>query len=104
MFDALVLSEMMAQPVVFGRIMYGHDATSVRITGSVLADEARKVIDGIKKILGTKSPPDLVLNRHCAECDFHAHCRQKAIKIDDLSLFSGMIKNEPDTEARVFSR
>jgi len=94
MFDALMLSEMMAQPVAFGRIIHGHDATSVRITTAVLADEARKAIDGIKKMIETKSPPDLVLNRHCAECGFQAHCRQKAIELDDLSLFSGMSAQE----------
>ena len=39
-------------------------------------------------------PPDLVLNRHCAECDFRDRCRQKAIETDDLSLLAGMSAKE----------
>ena len=41
--------------------------------------------------------PDLVLNRHCAECQFQSRCRQKAIETDDLSLLSGMTENERAT-------
>jgi predicted RecB family nuclease len=40
------------------------------------------------------SPPDLVLNRHCAECEFRVRCRHKAHEIDDLSLLSGIGEKE----------
>ena len=33
----------------------------------------------------TTAPP-LVLNKHCAECEFRSRCRQTAIEKDDLSL------------------
>jgi len=36
------------------------------------------------------APPDLVLNRHCAECEFQARCRKLAVEKDDLSLLAGM--------------
>lgn len=39
-------------------------------------------------------PPDLVLNRHCPECEFRDRCRQKAIETDDLSLLAGMSAKE----------
>jgi predicted RecB family nuclease len=39
-------------------------------------------------------PPDLVLNRHCPECEFRGRCRQKAIEADDLSLLAGMSAKE----------
>lgn len=45
-------------------------------------------------MLSTPSPPDLVLNRHCTECEFQARCRQKAIEKDDLSLLSRMTEKE----------
>src|SRR5208337_1194439 len=41
-----------------------------------------------------QSPADLVLNRHCQECQFRARCRSKAHEIDDLSLLSGMTEKE----------
>ena len=39
-------------------------------------------------------PPDLVLNRHCSECEFQARCRKLAIEKDDLSLLAGMNAKE----------
>jgi len=45
-------------------------------------------------LLSSHSPPDLILNRHCAECEFQAGCRKKAIEKDDLSLLSGMTEKE----------
>jgi hypothetical protein len=38
--------------------------------------------------------PDLVLNRHCAECGYRDRCRQKAIETDDLSLLANMSGKE----------
>ena len=40
------------------------------------------------------APPDLVLNRHCAECEFQARCRKIAVEKDDLSLLAGMSEKE----------
>ncbi|PYU36956.1 MAG: hypothetical protein DMG54_35310 [Acidobacteria bacterium] len=57
---------------------------------SALASDVRKLTDKI----ASPSPPDLVLNRHCAECEFQNRCRQKAIEKDDLSLLSGMTEKE----------
>src|SRR5205085_10256436 len=42
----------------------------------------------------SKSPPDLILNRHCGDCEFQARCKQKAIEKDDLSLLAGMAEKE----------
>jgi predicted RecB family nuclease len=89
-FDALVLSETMGRQVAFGRIIHGEEPTSSRIKTAVLAGQARQVIERIGKLLQTEDAPDLVLNRHCGECEFQARCRRKAKEIDELSLLSGM--------------
>src|SRR5260370_36686839 len=47
-----------------------------------------------KLLLAHPTPPDLVLNRHCAGCEFQARCKQKAVEKDDLSLWSNMPENE----------
>ena len=39
-------------------------------------------------------PPDLVLNRHCGECEFRDRCRKLAQEKDDLSLLGGMNAKE----------
>jgi predicted RecB family nuclease len=96
-FDALVLTETLGYQVGVGRIIHGDDQTSLRINTAGLAPRARTIIKGIDTLLRTKGGPGLVLNRHCAECEFQARCRQKAIEIDELSLFSGM---RPEERAR----
>jgi predicted RecB family nuclease len=93
-FDALALSEMIKKEVSHGKIIYGHGYTTLKIKISALTGEVRKLADKIAKLLASESPPDLILNRHCAECEYQAACRQKAIEKDDLSLLTGMTEKE----------
>ena len=44
--------------------------------------------------MADNSPPDLVLNRHCGQCEFQARCRKQATEKDELSLLSGMSEKE----------
>jgi hypothetical protein len=72
-------------------------ATQSRVTKvktSALAGEVRKRIEKIAALLSSPTPPDLVLNRHCAECEFRDRCRKIAIEKDDLSLLAGMSAKE----------
>ena len=55
-----------------------------------LVSEARKRIDKIAALLANSTPPELVLNRHCAACEFQTRCYKEALQQDDLSLLSGM--------------
>ena len=93
-FDALMLSEMLGREVSLGKIIHGDDHTTQKVKTSALAREVRKRIEKIATLLSSPSPPDLVLNRHCAECEFQTRCRQKAIEKDDLSLLAGMSAKE----------
>jgi uncharacterized protein YprB with RNaseH-like and TPR domain len=45
-------------------------------------------------MLSSSVPPDLILNRHCAECEFQPRCRTITVEKDDLSLLSGMTEME----------
>lgn len=93
-FDAFVLSEMLGRKVGLGKIIHGDDQATLTVKISALAGEVRKLTRKIAAMLSTPLPPDLVLNRHCAECEFQAQCRQKAIEKDDLSLLSRMTEKE----------
>ncbi len=53
-------------------------------------DETR----GLSGPRSSPTPPDLVLNRHCAECEFQVRCRKIAVEKDDLSLLAGMSAKE----------
>ena len=93
-FDAVVLSEMLGRKVGIGKIIHGDDRDTLKVRTSALTGEVLKQTVKIAKLLSSTSPPDLILNRHCAECEFQTRCRQKAIEKDDLSLLSGMTEEE----------
>src|ERR1035438_9460786 len=93
-FDAFVLSEMLGRTVSLGRIIHGDDHATLKVKAPALAGEVRKCLGKITALLASPAPPDLVLNRHCAECEFQARCRKLAVEKDDLSLLAGMSAKE----------
>jgi predicted RecB family nuclease len=93
-FDSLVLSEALGRDIAVGQIIHGDEHTTVKVKTSALAVEVRKRLEKIAALLSNPTPPDLVLNRHCAECEFQNRCRQKATEKDDISLLAGMSEKE----------
>ena len=93
-FDALVISKVFSRNVALGRIVYGDDHATLNVKTSALKSEVEKLAEEIGALISSPSPPDLVLNRHCAECEFRIRCRQKAIDKDDLSLLGSMTEKE----------
>src|SRR5215467_8327397 len=93
-FDALVLSAVLGREVGLGKIFHDDDRSTLKVKASALANEVRKLISKITTLISHDSPPELILNRHCAECEFRDGCRQRAIKADDLSLLSAMTEKE----------
>ena len=93
-FDAFVLSEMLGRAVSLGKIIHGDDHATLKVKTPALAGEVRKRLGKITALLASPAPPDLVLNRHCAECEFQARCRKLAVEKDDLSLLAGMSAKE----------
>jgi predicted RecB family nuclease len=93
-FDALVLSEMLCCDVSCGKIVHGDHHATQTVKTSALAGKVRKLIAKITTLVASHSPPDLVLNRHCVECEFRDRCRQKAVEQDDLSLLWNMTEKE----------
>src|SRR6266516_3030869 len=93
-FDAFALSEVLGGEVSLGKIIHGDDNATLKVKTSALAGEVRKRLQNIAALLSRSTPPDLVLNRHCAECEFQARCLPKALEKDDLSLLAGMSAKE----------
>ena len=94
MGDAHVLSEAAGREVSLGKIMHGDSQATLKVKLSSLASEVQKRIKDITTLLADNSPPDLVLNRHCHQCEFQARCRKQATEKDELSLLSGMSEKE----------
>ncbi len=94
-FDALVLSEILDREVALGKIIHGNHRVTVKVHTTELNGDVRKIIAKIAALFSGQAPsPDLVLNRHCAECKFEKRCRQKAMEEDDLSLLAGVSADE----------
>lgn len=93
-FDAFVLSGMMARETGLGKIIHGDNHALLKVKTGALAGEVRTRVENISALLASPSPPELILNRHCAECEFQSRCRLKAVEKDDLSLLTGMSEKE----------
>jgi len=93
-FDAFMLSETLGRAVSHGKIIHGDDHATLKMKTPALAGEVPKRLGKITALLASPTPPDLVLNRHCAECEFQARCRKLAVEKDDLSLLASMSAKE----------
>ena len=103
-FDALALSQMLGREIAVGNIICGDNHARLTVDASALASEVNAVTKKIDTLLSSDSPPELILNRHCPECEFKDQCRQKALEIDELSLLSGITGlNAIAIEAREYS-
>ena len=93
-FDALVLSEVLRRDVDLAKIIHGDDHATLKVKTSGLVGQALNVTVKVTALLASQSPPELILNRHCPECEFRDRCRQKAVEKNDLSLLAGMTEKE----------
>ena len=93
-YDAAVLSKELKRELPLGKIIHGDNHVTLKVKTSALAGEVRKRLDKIATLISNPAPPDLVLNRHCAACEFQARCRKIAVEKDDLSLLAGMSEKE----------
>jgi predicted RecB family nuclease len=93
-FGALVMSMTIGQTPVFGKIIHGVDCRTTKVDLSPLVKIARTIVERISIQLTSKSAPELILNRHCSECEFRPTCHQAAKEKDELSLLARMTVKE----------
>lgn len=93
-FDAFVLSELLGCEVGLGKIIHGDDRATLKVNTGAMVSEVRRLTEKIGALLSSNSPPELILNRHCPECEFQNQCRQRAVEKDELSLLSGITETE----------
>ena len=75
-------------------MIYGEEHRRKTVKIGDYTDRTRQIIDAIGTTCHRREPPPLVLNKHCAVCDFQARCRGLAIERDDLSLLNSMTAKE----------
>lgn len=93
-FAASFLTHMQGSPPANGKVIHGSGFKASRVELATLADPVRERVSEIQGFLEAAKPPPLVLNRHCAECEFRQRCRAAAVEKDDLSLLGGLSPKE----------
>ena len=92
-FDALVLSTATGTVPRFGKIIHGSEYVVTKVKVEELLKTTRAAV---RKLSAQQAGhiPQLVLNKHCAECEFQARCHQIGVEKDELSLLSGLTAKE----------
>lgn len=93
-FAASVLSRVQGTQPESGRIIHGPNFKALRVALPKLVASVRSAVGQIQTIQQSVTPPPLVLNRHCSECEFRRSCRAVAVDKDDLSLLRGLNAKE----------
>lgn len=93
-FDALVISAASGRQPAFGKIIHGNEQKTVKVQLADLVKTAKAIVGKISAQRANASAPPLILNKHCAECEFKPRCRQIAVEKDELSLLSGLNEKE----------
>ncbi|MBK1621380.1 hypothetical protein CKO42_23790 [Lamprobacter modestohalophilus] len=95
-FDAIAIESQTGRIPTFGRFIAKDDkdkSQKVQLTDSIM-DSARSALNELLAFESKQPPPEIILNRHCSECEFQTRCRKLAEKCDDLSLISTMSAKE----------
>jgi len=93
-FGALALSQATGILADTGTLIYGEGNRRKTLKIENHVARTREIIEAIGATCRGREPPPLVLNRHCAVCDFQPRCRGLAVERDDLSLLSAMTGKE----------
>lgn len=93
-FDALVLSSAFGKMPLVGKIIHGSEqkVTKVELVG--LMEMTKAIVGKITAQQVSPTPPPLILNKHCPECEFQSRCRQIAVEKDELTLLSRLTEKE----------
>ena len=93
-FGAIALSQATGRMADTGTLIYGEKFRRKTVTIRDHLARTRQIVEAIGAMLGALEQPPLILNRHCAVCDFQPRCRNLAVECDDLSLLSVMTGKE----------
>ena len=93
-FGALALAQRIGTVSALGTIIYGDAYRRKTVKIEKYVKRTLQIIDAIRAFRSAHNVPTLVLNRHCAVCDFQQRCRRIATERDDLSLLTAMTDKE----------
>ena len=89
-FDAFALTLTFGKTPYKGKIIHGSQYSNSAVPLPKLLDAVRSLVDRIAKQQAEATPPPLVLNKHCPECEFQPRCRKLALEKDELTLLANL--------------
>jgi predicted RecB family nuclease len=93
-YRSILLGEIQGRLPSSGVMICGPNLEPRQVKLDAMEGKVRELLKELAAQLeGTKEAP-LVLNSHCAICEFRSECREEALKIDDLSLLGGISRKE----------
>ena len=93
-FRSIVLGEIQGVLPSYGLIIHGPDFTRRRLKLDSLQRKVRHLLVEIDSQMTTPGDTSLMLNAHCAICEFQGNCKDEAIRLDSLSLLRGISPQE----------
>ena len=87
-FEALVLAKSLGVKIGVAKIIHGEKCSTFTVKANLLSRAVHKALSQAAALLSAASPPDLILNWHCTECEFQVRCRKQAVDKDELSLIT----------------
>jgi predicted RecB family nuclease len=97
---ALLLSRLQGRLPANGMVWHGDECRETRVQLSSDPHKADRLLGELGRMQPEGAPLRLVLNDHCAVCEFRQRCHQQAVEEDNISLLRGMKEREVKAYAR----
>ena len=83
-FDALVFSQACGiTPPRLGKLIHGREYRMTTVPLAALYAKVQSILTAISAQHDSTTPPPLILNKHCIECQYMARCREAATRADE---------------------
>jgi predicted RecB family nuclease len=96
----LLLGQVQGRKPDNGIVWHGKECRATRIRLNPDLRKAERLLEELCQMQHAEAPPRLVLNDHCAVCEFRQRCHQEAVQQDNISLLRGMKEKEVKAYAR----
>jgi predicted RecB family nuclease len=90
----LLLAGLQGRAPGFGTLWHGKDCRATRVRLSPDPRKAERLLEELRQESRGGAAPRLILNEHCAVCEFRQRCHQQALQEDNVSLLRGIKEKE----------
>jgi predicted RecB family nuclease len=95
-----LISRLQGRAPASGIIWHGKECRATRVRLNPDPRKAERLLEELSQMQSAEAPLRLVLNDHCAVCEFRQRCHQQAVQEDNISLLRGMKEKEVKAYAR----